>query len=374
MGPRTDAVTGDPATVRIAALGDLMLAGEWDAPERRGREAEAFGALGARLAADDLVFLNLETSIEGRDGHIPKEPRVLGRADAVARSLATLGVDLVNLANNHSFDGYLAGFEAVRALLDGAGIPHFGAGRDAAEAGRPCIVERKGIRLGWLGYVALDTRPSHVAAADAFGANPLVPARAAEDVARLGAEVDHVLVSLHWGVEFCHVPSPEQVAIARDLVDRGASLVIGHHAHVIQGVERRGRGVIAYGLGNATTTDFDVDGRLAIKQSRRSRSSLVLRATLDRHGVRDVELLPIRSAGAAILLDDAYAARLVARANRLVAGSLSAGRWRRRRFVEDVALRILWKLDPRVIRSLRPRHVAKVLANVGGALTGRGPA
>jgi poly-gamma-glutamate capsule biosynthesis protein CapA/YwtB (metallophosphatase superfamily) len=362
------------ATVRIAALGDLMLAGEWDDVGARRGEGEAFAALRRVLADDDLVFLNLETTVEAGDGHIPKEPRVLGSIGIIERSLASLGVDLVNLANNHAFDGYLAGFEAVRAALDRAGVPWFGAGRDAAEAGRPCVVERGGVRLGWLGYVAADTRPSHVAGPASFGANALVAERAFADVERLRRTVDHVVVSLHWGVEFCHVPSPEQVTVARGLVDRGASLVIGHHAHVVQGVERYRDGVIAYGLGNATTTDFAIGGRLAIRQTPRTRSSLLLRATLDRTAVRDFTLVPLRAAGPRVVTDDAYAGRLVAKANRLLGGNPSPARWKARRFYEDVILRTLWKLDPRVIRSVRPRHVARVFQNLGGSLTGRGPA
>jgi poly-gamma-glutamate capsule biosynthesis protein CapA/YwtB (metallophosphatase superfamily) len=360
--------------VRVAALGDLMLAGEWEEVGRRRGEAEAFGALRRVLAGADLVFLNLETTVEAGEGHIPKEPRVIGSIGIIERSLAALGVDLVNLANNHAFDGYLAGFEAVRAALERAGVPWFGAGRDAEEAARPCVVERGGVRLGWLGYVALDTRPSHVAGPGAFGANPLHPERALADVARLRPAVDHVIVSLHWGVEFCHLPSPEQREIARGLVDRGASLVIGHHAHVVQGVERHRHGVIAYGLGNATTTDFAIGGRLAIRQTRRTRSSLLLRATLDRAAVREVALVPLREVGGRVVPGDAYAGRLVDKANRLLRRRSSPGRWRARRLVEDVLLRTLWKLDPRVVRSVRPRHVAKVFRNLGGSLTGRGPA
>ena len=366
--PRAD------GAIRLAALGDLMLAGEWDDVAARHDEAAAFGALRALLAEDDLVFLNLETTVEAGGGHIPKEPRVIGSIGVIERSLAALGVGLVNLANNHAFDGNLAGYEAVRATLDAAGVPWFGAGRDAAEAARPCVVERGGVRLGWLGYVALDTHPSHVAGAGSCGANPLVAERAFADVERVRRTVDHVVVSVHWGVEFCHAPSPEQVAIARGLVDRGASLVLGHHAHVVQGVERYRDGLIAYGLGNATTTDFAVAGRLAIRQTPRTRSSLLLRATLDRIAVRDFTLVPLRADGPRVVVGDPYAARLVEKANRLVPAEPSTARWKVRRFYEDVVLRTLWKLDPRVVRSLRPRHAVRFASNLMSALSGRGPA
>jgi poly-gamma-glutamate synthesis protein (capsule biosynthesis protein) len=364
----------DSRPLRLAALGDLMLAGEWDIVSRRRGECAAFAALRAAIEDADLVFANLETTVEAGDGHIPKEPRVLGDLESMRRSLAAIGVGVVNLANNHAFDGDLAGFEAVRRLLEEEGIAYFGAGRDAREAGCPLVLERGGLRLGWLGYVALDTRPSHVAGPSTPGVNPLEAARAFADVARLKADVDHVFVSLHWGVEFCHQPSPEQLAVARGLVDHGATFVIGHHAHVIQGIERRRHGVIAYGLGNATTTDFAIGGRLAIRQTRRTRSSLLLRAQLGQDGVRHVDAVPLRADGPRILVGDAHAGRLLARANRQLARAGSAARWKARRLVEDVVLRTAWKLDPRVIGSVRPRHVARVFQNVFGAVTGRGPA
>lgn len=351
-----------------------MLAGEWEPVVRRRAEAEAFAALRATIADADLVFANLETTVEADAGHIAKEPRVLGDLEGIRRSLRALHVGVANLANNHAFDGLAEGFEAVRRLLEEERVAHFGAGRDAEEAARPLILERAGLRLGWLGYVALDTRPSHVAGKGTPGVNPLEADRAFADVARLAPHVDHVIVSLHWGVEFCHQPSPEQLAVARGLVDRGASLVIGHHAHVIQGIERRGRGAIAYGLGNATTTDFAVGGRLAIRQSRRTRSSVLLRADLVGDGVVRLEAVPLRADGPRVLVGDACAARFLARANRQLARAGSPGRWRVRRFVEDVVLRTVWKLDPRVIRSLRPRHLGRVFQNLLGAVTGRGPA
>jgi len=362
--------TSNGNAVRITAFGDLMLTGEWSEIEGEDRAAEAFSGLREFVGQDDLVFANLETTLEGSDGYISKEPRVLGKASAVRNALTTLGVDVINLANNHSFDCYVSGFDAVRMLLEQDRIQFFGAGRDAEEAGRPCVVERQGIRLGWLGYVAFDTKPSHVAGPDRFGVNPLVPEKALADVERLKQRVDHVIVSLHWGIEYCHAPGPAQVEIGRALVRRGASLVIGHHAHVIQGVEVYRGSVIAYGLGNLTTTDFHVGGRLAIKQTRRTRSSLVVRATLGKTGVRDFEVVPIRSIGYRILVNDAYARRIAARANRILPASVSRVRWKAHRLLEDVILRPLWKLDPRVVRSIRPEHAVKLIRNIAG----RGPA
>jgi phenylacetate-CoA ligase len=192
---------------------------------------------------------------------------------------------------------------------------------------------------------------------------------ASREVSELGARVDVVVVSLHWGVEYCHVPAPEQMQIARSLIDAGATLILGHHAHVIQGVERHGNGLIAYGLGNAITTDLKIGSRVAIKQSRRTNSALALRVVLARGFVKDFEAVPYRLKGDKACVRDRYATRVFLHANDELATN-SLQKWRRRRILEDVVLRPLWKLDPRVIRSVNWGHAKKARAQraAGGAL------
>ena len=354
--------------IRLTALGDLMVSGEWEDVVRAGAERAVFDPLHAVTAGSDVLFANLETTVVTSGGRIPKQPTVVAEATTLRRILAVLRPDVVSLANNHAFDTYLEGFEAVRRILDDAGIAHFGAGRSAAEAAAPRVVERRGVRLAWLGYVAPDTEPSHIASGDAFGANGLDEERACAEVAEARAVADHVVVSLHWGVEYCPIPSPDQVRFARALVDAGARAVIGHHAHAVQGVERYGAGIIAYNLGNFTTTDFRIDGRLAIRQTRRTRSSFALRLALAPAGVLSFELVPFRHARGRFAVGDGYATRVVARANRTLAAGISWPGWRRRRFLEDVVLRTVWKLDPRVVRSVRPRHVRTLARNLQRAL------
>jgi len=362
---------GEVPAVRVAALGDLMLCGEWEGPA--GTDASrCFGPLAGSLAGDDVVFANLETTTDSSGSQIPKQPRVVADAGAIRGALTALGVDVVSLANNHSFDAHAEGFETVLDLLGTLGVLSCGAGSDLAGASRPCVIERKGVRLGWLAYVAAETKPSHVAG-PAPGVNLLDEERAVREVRELKRNVHHVLVSLHWGVEYCNLPSPAQRRFARRLVDEGSSLVIGHHAHTVQGVEVHRGGVIAYNLGNATTTDFFIDGRLAIKQSRRTRSSFILRAALLPDRILGVELVPFRAADGAFHLHDPHAARLVRRACSQLAAGVSEWRWRRRRLLEDVILRTARKLDPRVIRSVTPRHVIRLFRNLARGAAGRGP-
>jgi poly-gamma-glutamate synthesis protein (capsule biosynthesis protein) len=354
----------------MSALGDLMLSGQWEL-ERRAPGSEPLAAL-ARELRGDLVFANLESAVES-GAQIAKEPRIVAKPETIVDCLDALAIVVVNLANNHVFDALSPGYLKLRELLEKRSVHAIGAGTNAAAAARPCELERDGISFGWLGYVSRDTMPTHVAQESQCGANPLDFERALSEVSELRERVDHVLVSLHWGVEYCHLPSPEQVCFARALVEAGASVVLGHHVHVLQGVERYGNGVIAYSLGNATTTDHYVGSRLAIRQTPRTCSSAVLRVTFSKQAIEAFETLPIRCEGARILVGDAVAGRYLRRANRYLDRGITPALWRRRRLIEDVGLRTLRKLHPSVIRSVRPSHVIKFFRNSSRSLRGLGP-
>ncbi|RMD84834.1 MAG: CapA family protein, partial [Candidatus Dadabacteria bacterium] len=348
--------------------------GVWDLGTSVGRGLAEL----AEAISGDVVFANLECSTEVGGRHIAKQPRILARPETIRTALGALRVNVVTLANNHVFDGEIDGFRAVRKLLDESRIGYFGAGESLDEAARPYILEVAGIRIGFLGFVAASTQPSHVATPTGPGVNTLAGPRdedrARDAVIALQKSVDHVVVSLHWGVEYCPLPAPDQIVFARSLVDAGAAIIIGHHAHVIQGTERYGSGLIAYGLGNATTTDHYIDGRRAVRQSARTSSSCALRVTLDASGLAGFDLVPLRCVGARVKVNDERARRYLEAANRSLARGVSPARWRRVRFYEDVVLRTLRKLHPSVIRSVRPRHVGKFFENVVRAAAGRGPA
>ena len=369
-----DELSAQPqGTVSIVALGDLMLSGEWDDLGARDAVADALGEL-TPLCENDLVIANLEVTCQGSEGTIAKEPRVIGQPRTLQQALRALRVDIANLANNHTFDALRSGYEEVRRILEQGRIRFLGAGETLAAASRPLFFERDGLRFGFLSYTALDTRPSHVASADGYGVNPLEAARALEEAASWSQNVDHLIISLHWGVEYCHLPSPDQIRLARALIDRGARLVIGHHAHVVQGVEAWNDGAILYNLGNAVTTDLEIDGRPAIRATPSARSSFLARATFGKTRLENVELLPFYAGPGHVTVGDAAARTLLERANAELARGVTDARWRRVRLYEDVILRTLRKLHPRVIGSVRPRHVAKVFLNLWRAARGRGPA
>ena len=359
--------------LQIAAAGDLILSGEWSQVAREGREHAVFGEL-TSILQEALLFVNLETTILTKEGQISKAPLVFAEPDVIERALQALNVRQVSLANNHIFDSGAPGFRSIRRLLDKLGMGYFGAGDNIRDASRPVICERDGIRLAWLGFAASDTGLSHAANEVNPGVNVLEGDKALSQIKTVKGQVDHVIVSLHWGVEYCHVPSPSQVRLARSFVDAGARVIIGHHAHVIQGVETYRNGLIAYNLGNLTTTDFFIKSRRAIRQNDRTRSSLLLRLDFSKNELLNFELLPLRQTPDHLLVADEKAQKYLNRANRLLARGVTETRWRRRRVFEDVVLRTLRKLHPSVVGSLRPHHFFKLFQNLSLATRGKGPA
>jgi poly-gamma-glutamate synthesis protein (capsule biosynthesis protein) len=109
------------------------------------------------------------------------------------------------------------------------------------------------------------------------------PASICDEVRAARAGADLVIISLHWGVEYARHPQESQRRIARELIDAGGDLVIGHHTHTPQPVERYKTGLIAYSLGNFV---FDSQGE-------GGRHGIVLRCTLGPGGVRDWEAVPV---------------------------------------------------------------------------------
>jgi hypothetical protein len=172
----------------------------------------------------------------------------------------------VCLANNHIMDYGAEGFRETVDYLQVQNIRFFGAGCLADHCRNPLILELAGQRIALLGYVCPSTQP--VFAADGnYGVAPIrVETIAADMLLAQAAGAERVIVQLHWGEEDVGLPRPADVKTARRIVELGADLVIGHHAHCIQPFEvYRGR-YIFYGLGNTLFPDtvmesYAPDGR-----------------------------------------------------------------------------------------------------------------
>lgn len=301
-----------PKNISIVGLGDLMLRRPILSGKRAGkgtvREVRSF------LQTADMAFANLEMVLCQKG--CPREKMITLRGlPRMAREISALGIQAVSLANNHVLDfGFEGLFQTLKALRR-EGIGHVGAGKDLAEAVRPLIQKVGETRIGFLAYAS--TLPLGSAAEkDRPGVAPvhvetyywIEPARLQEqpgtpprvktsprpeDLKRVGKElaalrpqVDLLFVSFHWGVAFQDEIAEYQRHVSHFLVDQGADVVLGHHAHRIQEVEIYKGKPIFYSLGDF---GFQYEGLLAEKMSP---ESIAARFVIAEKRIREIELIP----------------------------------------------------------------------------------
>ena len=227
--------------------GDCLLAAHYEAAAGNdlGRAFEGFDA----LKSADIAMVNLECPVTTRGQKIPK-PFNFRMNPRYIEALLDAGIDIVNIANNHIFDYGKEGLYDTISYLDSAGIRHVGSGRTKQEAQQPVIFTIDGKRIGFLGYYGGGEAPT---------ATKSGPGVARRDIGLIASQirtlktvdsVDFVVVNLHWGTEKAEFPDASERVFAHQVIDAGADALIGHHPHVLQGIERYKAGVIVYSLGN----------------------------------------------------------------------------------------------------------------------------
>jgi len=250
----------EPKQVTIAFAGDIHFEGVLR--DRLDDPATALAPVTGTLAAADLAVVNLETSV-GTGGRAEPGKRFTFQTPATAlAALADAGVDVATMANNHSLDFGREALPSTFDAIDAAAMTDpplavVGIGRDVAEAFRPAHSDVDGTLVATIGATIADTDPTadptgHWAATrtSAGTADAVDPRRLLRAVARADRQADVVVVYVHWGVQGESCPTARQRSLARALVERGADVVVGSHAHRLQGDGHLGDGYVAYGLGN----------------------------------------------------------------------------------------------------------------------------
>lgn len=263
-----------PQTLKIAFLGDIGLNGKYIKLYQEG--IDPFAAITGLKDRDGHIIGNLECMAKGDQGeNLLKKPRITTTVDTLG-FLKKIGVTAVSLAQNHIYDHLEDGFEKTVHFLDQHGISRLGAGWNKDEAGRPLIIQENGIKVGMINYVTEDTNPALPADAKVC-LNFFNEEKALQDIALLRPRVDHLVLLLHWGgrVEGGMFPDYDQPFIAHRLIDAGADLIIGHHAHTFQPYEKYKGKYIFYSLGNFCFSDFEFEGRQIYLPKRRKITGLV---------------------------------------------------------------------------------------------------
>jgi len=273
----------------LAALGDIGVVGSARARVAREGWDALFAPLAPALRAADLAFANLEFPVGQRDWVEPGRSEEFFHDAEVAAALVRAGVQVVSLANNHLMDCGPRGLDRTLAVCREAGLATVGAGPDLASARAPWRTTVQGRRLILLAY---GTASRDAAAAGRPGIAPLDPAQVREDLSRWRAEADLLVVSAHWGSMYVDYPPPRVLELARLMAEAGADVVLGHHPHVLQGAERRGRTLLAYSLGDAMFNCRAGDFHAEVAAEKRLESGVFTVRFAERaHGL---ELLPMR--------------------------------------------------------------------------------
>ncbi|MFO0692198.1 MAG: CapA family protein [Polyangiales bacterium] len=319
--PSTGAPPARHATrATFAAVGDVLphkmtkATARWRAAkDPGGNDANnegydaTFSALHGVIDRFDVATYNMETPVT-REDYLPPARLRFRALLGMPRALRAAGFDVAVCANNHALDQGPNGLRESYANLHAAGLRTVGCGPTFGEASEPVIVEANGIRIGILAFArilnaynpATRTRPDVPQvlfwyAFDDEGAEVLRAVRAL----RARTDVDVVVVEAHWDREYQASPLGETRSIARQLVEAGADLVIGHHPHVLQPAEWARapdgrRAAVVYSLGNFLS---DMCASLSPASTCDRRLSAVAVATFAREadgraGLADLEILP----------------------------------------------------------------------------------
>lgn len=251
--------TAPPArSFTMAFTGDLLLHSRVNAVARANAADDPglsydYGSLLAPIAplveAADWAVCHLEVPLSADDTRLSPYPTFRVPGD-IARAVRTIGYDACTTASNHVLDQGADGVAETLAVLDTAGLAHTGSARSPQEA-QPMWLDLGGIRVAHLAY-AYGFNGFTVPSRSPWLANLLDESRILADAdaaRRQGAE--YVVVSLHWGEQYQHEPNRQQQELGpRLLASPSIDLVVGHHAHVVQPIDRLGGKWLVYGLGN----------------------------------------------------------------------------------------------------------------------------
>jgi len=203
-------------------------------------------------SADYGVF-NLETSVSLRGSDTKPKGYGFRSEPFTLEGLKNAGIDMVSIANNHVMDYGREAFSDTLTSLDEYGIEHIGAGESLNDASKINYQEINGIQVGFLGASEILGYESNKATDEKSGVfylnrNNLSDIKSIINEAK--SKCDVIVLVLHWDREYYDNPKEETIKMAHELIDSGADIIIGHHPHVLQGIEYYNDGIIYYSTGN----------------------------------------------------------------------------------------------------------------------------
>lgn len=238
-----------------------------------------FEQVGDILKADDITIANFESSISLRGETHKPEGFGFRSKPYTLEGLVNNGIDTVALANNHVLDfGELAFSDTIDSLKQ-YGIRYVGAGENVNQAEKPLIIKQDNYTIGVVAYNSIIPWEMWKASEEGVGTSWFTKDyndKIIENIENTKKDCDLVFVILHWGIEYSEKPSQWQKELAHRMIDAGADGVIGHHPHVLQGIEIYNEKPILYSIGNFVFLKKDEDaGRTGIFQLKYNGESFI---------------------------------------------------------------------------------------------------
>ncbi len=259
--PTEPAITSPFAgvSIRFTAAGDNLIHPNihQDAGFRRTAEKEydflpMYEEVADIIAAADIAFINQETVMAGADHGYTGWP-CFNCPQQLGIDMASLGFDIINIANNHILDKGANGLDTTIAFWETQPVTLIGVAKNPEAAKQIPIIEVQGVRIALLSYT--------------YGTNGIVKPASSPlvipyiddnlilaELALAEATADFTIVSIHWGDENTQQPNAEQYRLAKLIAENGAEVILGHHSHTLQPLEwiehENGKTLCIYSLGN----------------------------------------------------------------------------------------------------------------------------
>jgi poly-gamma-glutamate capsule biosynthesis protein CapA/YwtB (metallophosphatase superfamily) len=275
--------------VSLVAVGDVCLAGRVN--EKLGT-TDPFEYISNEITNADISLGNLECVLTGKVKFKPKRG-VLGVEPIAIKYLKIFKI--LSLANNHTLDFGITGMKETVDLLEKNSISTLGSGEDYPHAIQPIIFEVNSQKIAFINFVysfiqdeiPLFSKTQRIRRRKRPGPARYSQKEVFDWIRKLKEKTDYIIVSIHWDKERLDYPAPPQRFLAEKLIDNGVDIILGHHPHVIQGVQKYRNGLIFYSLGNFL---FD---SLLMKRLPETKYGMMVKLTLSSKGITKYRLIPI---------------------------------------------------------------------------------
>lgn len=267
--------------VSFCAVGDILLDRGLKKVLENNDAEYIFEETSKFINTHALALCNLECVISTKGIPIPKQYTF--RADtSVMKGLRISGFNIYSLANNHTIDFGRDALIEMKELLEKNNFYTVGVGKNQIEALKPLIVNTKGISIAIFANLNFPLE-SYVYLENLSGPSQANIEELTEKIKETREKVDFIIVSFHWGAEFNPYPTDRQIEDAHETIDAGADLIIGHHPHIIQSIEKYNNKFIIYSLGNFV---FD-------QQKTERRETFIFSCEFSKTGLKNCFLTPV---------------------------------------------------------------------------------